>query len=127
VRSGFERLLVGLGALAGFAGVGLSAAAAHLTGGGSLDVAARILLAHAPALVALAAAVSAGLLRPGPGRAAGLLLALGLALFAGDLSARALRGAPLFSSAAPAGGFLLLAGWAVLALGALLPARRAPT
>ena len=78
----WDRALVACGALAGLAGVALSAAAAHVTGPGSLDTAARFLLVHAPALLALALLAATGLVHPGLGRAAGLALVLGLVLFA---------------------------------------------
>ena len=50
--TGWDRILIALGAIAGLAGVALSAAAAHVTGAGSLETAARFLLFHAPALLA---------------------------------------------------------------------------
>lgn len=118
--TGWERALVALGALSGLSGVALSAAAAHVTGGTHLETAARFLLVHAPALLGLAALAGTGLVHPGAGRAAGLAIALGLALFAGDLALRAFRGAPLAPYAAPTGGFLMMAGWALAGLAALL-------
>jgi uncharacterized membrane protein YgdD (TMEM256/DUF423 family) len=119
----WDRTLVALGALAGLAGVALSAAAAHVTGPGSLDTAARFLLFHAPALLALAVLAATGIVHPRLARAAGLALALGLVLFSGDLTARALLGSPLFPMAAPSGGVVLMLGWASIALAALLPTR----
>lgn len=113
-------MLIVLGALAGFAGIALSAMAAHGPGGPNLDTAARFLLAHAPALLAAAALAQGGAVQPGLGRLAGWLLVAGLALFCGDLVMRALREAPLFPRAAPIGGVLLMAGWGMLALAALL-------
>lgn len=101
-----NRALVVLAGLSGAAGVALSAIAAH-AGGSNLDTAARFLLVHAAALLAI------GLARPA-GRALTLAacgLALGTALFCGDLVARDLLGTRLFPMAAPAGGVLLIAGW----------------
>jgi uncharacterized membrane protein YgdD (TMEM256/DUF423 family) len=118
-----ERALAALGALAGGLGVALAAAAAHLSGPGSAETAARFLLFHAPALLAISAILAAGLAHRGLGRAAGFMLALGLALFCGDLALRGLRGSALLPYAAPAGGVLLIGGWAVLE-GALLIGRR---
>jgi GTP-binding protein len=63
-----ERALAGLGALAGGLGVALAAAAAHVAGPGSAETAARFLLLHAPALLALAAILSLDLAHP-PARA----------------------------------------------------------
>jgi uncharacterized membrane protein YgdD (TMEM256/DUF423 family) len=45
---------------------------------------------------------------------------LGLVLFCGDLAMRAFRGSALFPMAAPTGGFVLMAGWALIAVAALL-------
>ncbi len=121
--SGTDRLLVALAGLAGLLGVALLAAAAHVTGGGSLDVAARFLLVHAAALLGLMALVGSGGVHRALGRAAGALLVAGLVLFCGDLTLRALRGVPLFPFAAPAGGFALMGGWLLAAVAALVPRR----
>ena len=118
-----DRGLVAFAGLAGLAGVALSAAAAHVTGGGSLDTAARFLLIHGAALVGLAALIAVGGVHPRTGRAAGGLLVLGLALFCGDLTMRVFEGRPLAPYAAPAGGFLLMGGWACLVLAALVRPR----
>ena len=117
-----DRGLVALAGLAGLLGVALSAAAAH-GGGGQLETAARFLLIHAAALVGIAALIRGSLVHPGLGRFAGIALVIGLALFCGDLVLRAFRGIPLFPFAAPMGGFTLMAGWALLAVAALLPRR----
>lgn len=118
-----ERALVVLGALAGLAGVALSALAAHVTGPGSLDIAARFLLAHAPVLMALPALVAAGLARRGAALAAGFAIALGATLFCGDLAVRSLTGLVLIPMVAPAGGVILMAGWALVLVAAALGAR----
>lgn len=117
-----DRALCCLGALSGLLGVVLAAAAAHAPGLGPLETASRFLMIHAPALLALPALASAGLLRPAAARGAGALLALGLLLFCGDLAARSLAGLALLPWAAPAGGVLLMAGWALAGAAALLPA-----
>jgi uncharacterized membrane protein YgdD (TMEM256/DUF423 family) len=114
-----DRVLVGLAALAGLLGVALSAAAAHAAGGANLETAARFLLVHAAALLGIAALIGLGVVAPGVGRAGALALIIGLALFCGDLSARALWSTPLFPRAAPTGGFLLMLGWALVALAAM--------
>ncbi|HEX8168662.1 MAG TPA: DUF423 domain-containing protein [Beijerinckiaceae bacterium] len=116
-----DRLLVGLAGLSGLAGVAVSAAAAHAAGGQNLETAGRFLLIHAAALIGLAALAGAGLVHPALARAAGWALLLGVALFAGDLTYRAFRGAGLFPMAAPSGGILLMIGWALVALAALIP------
>jgi uncharacterized membrane protein YgdD (TMEM256/DUF423 family) len=51
------------------------------------------------------------------------MLVLGLALFCGDLSRRAFSGVALFPRAAPMGGIVLMAGWLLVGISALLPAR----
>jgi uncharacterized membrane protein YgdD (TMEM256/DUF423 family) len=109
-----------LGALAGLLGVALAAAAAHHSSGANLETAARFLMLHAPVLLAIAALAGTGAVHPGLGRIAGWVIVLGLVLFCGDLAMRAFRGAALFPMAAPSGGFALMAGWALLALAALL-------
>ncbi|MDX3927113.1 MAG: DUF423 domain-containing protein [Shinella sp.] len=106
----------------GLAGVVSAAAAAHAGGDPRLlGGASAMCLAHAPALVALYAAWpyfrTAAL--------AALLLAVGTALFAGDLTARHILGSGLFSMSAPTGGFVMMAGWIVVALGAFLATRNA--
>lgn len=105
--------------LAGAAGVALSAAAAH-QGGGMVGTAAAMLLAHAPALLAVGLAGGSRLLRIG----AGLLFA-GLVLFSLDLLARQYLGHRLFAFAAPAGGGAMILGWlAIAGAGALWPRAR---
>jgi uncharacterized membrane protein YgdD (TMEM256/DUF423 family) len=122
---GLDRVLVILGGLSGLLGVALSAAAAHRAGAGNLDTAARFLLLHAPALIAAAILAATGLIQPTAARIAGFTLALGLALFAGDLVSWVFREAALFPMAAPAGGVLLMLGWGLVALTALWPPGRA--
>jgi len=116
------RLLIVLAALSGVLGVGLSAAAAHVTGG-NLTTAAQFLLFHAPALLSLVALIAAGMVHPTLAQAAGFVLVLGLALFCGDLSRRAFSGVALFPRAAPTGGILLMIGWVLVGLSALLRLR----
>jgi uncharacterized membrane protein YgdD (TMEM256/DUF423 family) len=116
-----DRLLIVLAGLSGLAGVALSAAGAHATGGSNLEIAGRFLLIHAAALVGLAALAGTGFVHPGVARAGGWAILVGVVLFAGDLSMRVWRGAALFPMAAPAGGILLMIGWAAIALSALIP------
>ncbi|QRE75782.1 DUF423 domain-containing protein [Methylobacterium aquaticum] len=119
-----DRGLLALAGLAGALGVGLSAAAAHIAGATSLATAAQFLLFHAPALLALALLAGSGHAHPVVVRVAGFALALGLALFSGDLSVRAFLQQPLFPMAAPSGGLILILGWVMVAVSALWPARR---
>lgn len=122
--TGLDRLLAALAALAGGLGVAASAAAAHTSGGETLKTAAQFLLFHAPAILALTGFAAAGLTRGALTRLAAAALLIGLALFSGDLALRALTGQGLFPMAAPIGGTVLMAGWALAAVAALVPARR---
>jgi uncharacterized membrane protein YgdD (TMEM256/DUF423 family) len=96
----------------------------HSGAGQTLETSARFLLCHAPALLAILALIATGRIRPMLGRLAGWVMVLGLVLFSGDLALRALQGVPLFPMAAPSGGILLMAGWALAGLAALVPERR---
>ena len=116
------KVLILLASLSGLLGVGLSAAAAHITGG-NLATAAQFLLFHAPALLALVALATAGALHPTLAQMAGYVLVLGLVLFCGDLSRRAFSGVALFPRAAPTGGILLMLGWLMVGISALLRLR----
>ncbi len=116
------RALIVLASLSGLLGVGLSAAAAHIAGG-NLTTAAQFLLFHAPALLALVALITAGVVNPMLGQIAGYVLVLGLILFCGDLSRRAFSGVSLFPRAAPTGGILLMIGWLMVGVSALLRLR----
>ncbi|WP_249689524.1 DUF423 domain-containing protein [Stappia sp. WLB 29] len=125
--SGEDRIngaVVLLAGLSGGLGVALSAMAAHLPGGDLLSNAANMLLFHAPAFLALAALRATG--PRGVLAVATLALAVGLALFAGDLTSRVMLGDRLFSMAAPTGGSLMILGWAgILLAGAVRMVRRA--
>lgn len=115
-----NRVMVVAGGVFGAAGVALSAMAAH-AGGGNLGTAATMLLAHAPALLAL------GLLsREGSRMLAlgGLVMAIGVLLFAGDLVMRDWAGTRLFPMAAPAGGIAMIAGWLITAAAGVIAGRR---
>ena len=115
-----NRVLVFAAGLAGAAGVGLSALAAH-RGDALLGPASAIALAHAPALLAIGLSQASTLSRLLSLAAA--VLAVGLILFCGDLASREFLGDRLFPMAAPAGGLLLIAGWLGVAVSALRPRR----
>jgi uncharacterized membrane protein YgdD (TMEM256/DUF423 family) len=110
-----------LGGLLGAAGVGLAAAAAHISGDALLKTAADFLLFHAAALLAILALargrVTRGLM------VAGSLIGIGAVLFCGDLAIRALAGLRLVPMAAPTGGMLMIAGWLGVAVAAPLALR----
>jgi uncharacterized membrane protein YgdD (TMEM256/DUF423 family) len=112
--------------LTGAGGIILAAAAAHGVPDPRLQTAANFLILHAAATLAVC-----GLALAMPQRgiwflgAAGLFLS-GSLLFGGDLSARALAGTKLFPMAAPLGGTLLIFGWALVTLAALIVMRQSP-
>lgn len=106
--------------LFGFAGVALAAAAAH--GGGDAHLvssASAMCLAHAPALLALAIGID----KLRTAWVAGVLLAIGTLLFAGDLTMARYAGSGLFPMAAPTGGFAMMFGWLAVAIGAFIRKR----
>lgn len=105
--------------LMGCAGVAAAAAASHGSDPRLMAGASAMCLAHAPALVALYAAWPS--MRAAP--VAALLLALGTALFAGDLVFRHGYGHGLFPMSAPTGGVIMMVGWLAVAAGAFLPRR----
>jgi uncharacterized membrane protein YgdD (TMEM256/DUF423 family) len=112
--------LVGAGGLLGAGGVALSAAAAHLASGPGLGAAAFLLVAHAGALLALAALVRAWPRYTQAIALCAVLLASGATLFALDIALRSLADMRLFPFAAPTGGFAMIGGWLGLTLIALL-------
>lgn len=122
--TGPDRVVVALGGLAGCLGVALAAMAAHVTGGGNLETASRFLMLHAPALMAIGLLAAGGFAQAAVARIAGGLMVLGLVLFCGDLSVRALWGIAPIRLAAPVGGVLLMAAWLAAAGAVLLPPRR---
>ena len=110
-RVGF--LIATLGSVLGAFGVVSAAGAAHGSADPLLQIASNMLLFHAAALLGIGA-LSRVNDRFLP--AAGFVMALGAALFSGDLVRRALSGERLFPMAAPIGGSLLILGWVILAL-----------
>ena len=109
-----------LAGLLGAGGVTAAAAAAHGSFGDTLNTAALFALLHGTLVVALT--------RGTPTRLSTLAAALimtGALLFCGDLAARAVLQRGLFPMAAPAGGFVLIGGWLMTGLSALL--RGTPT
>lgn len=116
------RMLLIVASLYGAAGVILLAAGAHATGG-QATTAGQMLLFHASALLAGATGISAGRLRGAIAGPALWALALGVALFSGDLALRSFQLGRLFANAAPTGGLLAIAGWLGLAVAATFTRR----
>lgn len=118
-----DSLVAAVSGLLGAIGIGLLALAAHGTWP-SLDYAAIMALAHAVALLAIAAAARLEVVDPTIARLAALDLAIGVVLFCGDIAMRAFTGDRLFPMAAPIGGLLCISGWLLLTASALIAARR---
>ena len=117
-------ILIALAGLMGAAGVILLAAGAHAAPGAGLDSAGQILLFHAAAVIAAAAALHQGLLLRPLALAATIGLIIGAVLFSGDIALRALAGHRLFPMAAPTGGFVLIASWLGIAVAAVIALTR---
>lgn len=108
-----SRLLLVAAGLCGALGVAAAARASHAADD-NLGIAANFLLLHAPVLIGLSLmAVNRVAV------ATGVVLLIGLLLFAGDLAARSLLGGPLFAMAAPLGGGGLIVGWLMVAAAGL--------
>ncbi len=115
------RLWVGLGALAGLGAVAMSAFAAH--GLGALEPKALHMVESAVQMQGwhALALLGTGIWAPRGGRwadAAGFAFTAGMVLFCGAVYALALRGAAV-GAIAPAGGTLLMIGWALLGVSAV--------
>jgi uncharacterized membrane protein YgdD (TMEM256/DUF423 family) len=115
-----SRLLLVAAGLCGALGVAAAARASH-AGDDTLGIAANFLLLHAPVLIGLSLMAASRVTL-----AAGIVLLLGLVLFAGDLAARSLLGGALFPLAAPLGGGGLIVGWLLVALAGGVGRRGAP-
>ena len=118
------KILLTIAGLMGAIGVALGAVAVHAAPDTGLDSASQMLLIHGPAVIAICAAIHAGLLARPVALAATIVMVAGASLFAGDVTLRALAGTRIFPMAAPTGGSLMILSWLVLALSALF-ARRA--
>lgn len=115
LRDWGRRVMLVTAGLVGAAGVIAAAGASHSGESRNLAAIATICLAHGPALLALGLLGQSRLMM-----AAGLVLALGTAVFAGDLGMREWRGHALFAGAAPLGGGAMIVGWLGIALGGVL-------
>jgi uncharacterized membrane protein YgdD (TMEM256/DUF423 family) len=115
----FRRIVVIIAALLGAAGVAAAAGATHSGDQALLGPLALVALAHAPALLALAACQPPFRFQPH----AMVIVAFGAILFCLDLAVRHFTGAPFFPHAAPIGGTALIAGWLVLAASAAIGQR----
>ncbi|MBU1306164.1 MAG: DUF423 domain-containing protein [Alphaproteobacteria bacterium] len=113
-----QRVTLLLAGLIGAAGVMAAAGASHGGESRNLSAIASVCLAHGPALLALALMAHGALLTR-----AGLLLAIGTAIFAADLGVREALGHGLFPLAAPIGGGAMIIAWLLLAFAAIVAGR----
>jgi uncharacterized membrane protein YgdD (TMEM256/DUF423 family) len=118
-------ILLVIAGLMGAAGVTLSAVGTHSYPGAGLDTAGQILLFHAAAVMAIAAAIDRGLLASAFGVPAAWGLVVGSLLFAGDVSLPIYAGVGLFPKAAPTGGVILIVSWIATAVAAATPPAKA--
>jgi uncharacterized membrane protein YgdD (TMEM256/DUF423 family) len=107
--------------LFGALGVAAAAYAAHGHGGPDLAIASPFLLVHAAAIAGLS--TSRAIDHPAYAIAA-TVLAIGVALFCGDLGVLALRGTSPIPIAAPIGGSIMILGWLWIGLAAVSALRK---
>jgi uncharacterized membrane protein YgdD (TMEM256/DUF423 family) len=106
-----------LAGLLGAVGVALAAVAAHLTDVRAISAAAHLALAHAPALLVIAA-TRIGLSRLGG--IGGAAIGIGTFVFVAAVTSRPLFSISFLTPAAPYGGGLVILGWLVLAASAII-------
>ena len=116
-------LWICIGAALGSLGVAIGAAGTHALEGriesdalDTLETAVRFQMYHGIALIGLGAA--AKVWQSGVVTLAAVLMAVGTVIFCGSLYLLALLDIGVFGAVAPIGGLSLMAGWALLALGA---------
>ncbi len=114
-----EAIIVAIAGMFGALGVSAAAASAHIAEPG-LETASAMLLAHAPALLGLAAARATAAAHGGALLASALVLTIGVTLFCGDLASRVYLGDRLFPMAAPVGGVGMILGWVCALIAGLL-------
>jgi len=108
------RIWIAAAGLGGFASVALGAAARHLAFDASLlDIAARYLMYHSLALLAVALLARAGI--TSALKLAGWCFLAGMIGFAGGVVAFAATGSALAGVSTPIGGTLFMIGWLALA------------
>ncbi len=114
---GVARGLALVAGLFGAAGLVLAALASHGGIGGNGAMTATLVMIHAPALLAISLGVRSGHLS-WFGLWAGVGMAVGIALFAGDVTLRGVIGRGLFPMAAPSGAMLAIVCWLLVGLSA---------
>lgn len=107
-------LILAWAGLAGAAGVGLAAMAAHKVDSPALATAATMLTLHAAASVGLIA-VALRAARPCLWSAVAALMLGAASLFSGEIAFHTLTGNAAFQMLAPIGGTLMIASWICVA------------
>jgi uncharacterized membrane protein YgdD (TMEM256/DUF423 family) len=108
------RIWIAAAGLGGLASVALGAATTHLALDASLlEIAARYLMYHSLALLAVALLARGG--GSVPLGLAGWCFLAGMIAFSGGLAAKAATGWPLAAASTPLGGMLFMLGWLALA------------
>jgi uncharacterized membrane protein YgdD (TMEM256/DUF423 family) len=119
--SGAPFLILIWAGLAGAAGVGLSAAAAHKVDSPALSVAATILTLHAAAAVGIfAVALRSG--RPKLWSAAALLMLAAASLFSGEIAFHTFTDNASLQFLAPIGGSGMILSWLLVAVAGFVEA-----
>lgn len=114
-------LILAWAGLAGAAGVGLSAAAAHKVDSPALGTAATILTLHAAAAVAIFA-IAVRSAKPRLWGAAAVLMLLAASLFSGEIAFHTFTGNASFQFVAPIGGSGMILSWFLVTLAAIAEA-----
>ncbi len=120
-RTGAPFLILVWAGLAGAAGVGLAAAAAHKVDSPALATAATMLTLHAAASVGIFAVALLGV-RPRLWQSAALLMLLAASLFSGEIAFHTFTDNASFQFLAPIGGTLMIVGWLLVAVAAIAEA-----
>lgn len=108
------RAILAAAGVYGAVGVAAAAAASHGENARNIAAIAAIALSNGPALLALALAGRGRMLS-----VAATILAIGTAVFIGDLAMREWLGQGLFPGAAPLGGVAMIGGWLAIVLAAV--------
>lgn len=110
-----DRLFCGFGGVFGAAGIASFAAASHF--GGYYGAIAPILLSNGCVLIALSLSTKTNFIM----QLGGILIILGVTLFAGDILLQQMNSSRLFPFAAPLGGIMNILGWLLFFVRAFIP------
>ncbi|MBX9683437.1 MAG: DUF423 domain-containing protein [Hyphomicrobium sp.] len=107
--------VVSLAGIAGAAGVGLAAVAAHRIESPALATAATMLMIHAVGVLGLAA-IAQRAASTGVWLSIAALMLIAVSLFSGDIALNTVAGRHIFPMAAPIGGSTLIVSWVAVAI-----------